>query len=81
MNCAAASDGRGDVLIVGAGPVGMLTANLLGRRGISTLLIDKRDGWSDWSRAMGVMPPALQILSAAGVADEIVASGVSVEEE
>ncbi|MCO4825938.1 MAG: FAD-dependent monooxygenase, partial [Amylibacter sp.] len=34
MNC--------DVCIIGAGPVGMLLGNLLGRRGISVAIIEKQ---------------------------------------
>lgn len=67
-----------DVLIVGAGPVGLLLANLLGRRKVRTLVIDKRGGWPEWSRAIGIMPPSLAILAAAGLDAEWIARGVPV---
>ena len=34
-------DNEADILIVGAGPTGLLAANLLGQAGVSVLLIDK----------------------------------------
>jgi 2-polyprenyl-6-methoxyphenol hydroxylase-like FAD-dependent oxidoreductase len=52
-----------DVIIVGAGPVGLLLANLLGARGIPTDLFDKRAGPLMSSMAIGITPPSLDILS------------------
>jgi 2-polyprenyl-6-methoxyphenol hydroxylase-like FAD-dependent oxidoreductase len=53
-----------DVVIVGAGPVGLLLANLLGARGISTSLFDQRTEPLTSSTAIGITPPSLDILSA-----------------
>lgn len=52
-----------DVVIVGAGPVGLLLANLLGQRGIPTALFDKRTEPLTSSMAIGITPPSLDILS------------------
>ncbi len=52
-----------DVLIVGAGPVGLLLANLLGSRGVSTRIIDRRTEPLSSSMAIGITPPSLDILS------------------
>jgi 2-polyprenyl-6-methoxyphenol hydroxylase-like FAD-dependent oxidoreductase len=56
-----------DVIIVGAGPVGLLLANLLGARGIPTDLFDKRTGPLTSSMAIGITPPSLDILSVLGL--------------
>jgi len=69
-----------DAVIVGAGPVGLLLANLLGAAGVSTALIDKRDELPSQSRAIGVTPPSLRILEQLGLADALVAAGVRVRD-
>lgn len=67
------------VLIVGAGPVGLLLANLLGMQGIECLLIDRERELPDWSRAMAVTPDSLAILKRAGLASPFIEHGVKVE--
>ena len=39
-----------DVVIVGAGPVGLTLANILGLRGITTLVVEERDTLIDYPR-------------------------------
>lgn len=60
-----------DVLIVGAGPVGTLIANLLGTYGISTLIVDRSPQVLDYPRAVGLDDEALRTFQAAGLADEM----------
>lgn len=67
------------VVIVGAGPVGLLLALLLGRQNIPCVLVDKRQAQPDWSRAIGVTPPSLSILKAAGVYSLIREHGIPIE--
>ncbi len=67
-----------DVVIAGAGPVGLLLANLLGRRGISCFLAEKRTAEPDWSRAIGVTPPSLAILKETGLHEQFIEGGVHV---
>ena len=43
-----------DVLIVGAGPTGLMLANQLGRRGIGATIIDRHSGPAQQTRAMAV---------------------------
>ena len=43
-----------DVLIVGAGPTGLMLANQLGRRGVRAMIIDRHSGPAMQSRAMAV---------------------------
>ena len=73
------SDGR-DVVIVGAGPVGLLLANILGAADIRGLLVDRRIGLPSQSRAIGVTPPSLHILEQCGVATALIAAGVRVQD-
>lgn len=58
-----------DVLIVGMGPVGATAANLLGRYGISTLIIDKASELFTAPRAIALDNEALRILQMAGLED------------
>lgn len=68
-----------DVVVVGAGPVGMLTAALLADRGIDVEVIEQRETPSAHSRAIGIHPPAIEALSRAGVAVEAIERGVRIE--
>ena len=62
-----------DVLIVGAGPVGLMLGCELRRRGVSCRVIDKYAEFPRTSRANGLQPRAVEVLDSLGVADEIVA--------
>jgi len=50
------------ILIAGAGPTGLTTGVELVRRGIQVEIIDRRDGGSTLSRAVGINPQSLEIL-------------------
>jgi len=50
-----------DVLVVGAGPTGLMPANQLVRRGIRTLIIDRHAGPARETRALGVQARTLEI--------------------
>jgi 2-polyprenyl-6-methoxyphenol hydroxylase-like FAD-dependent oxidoreductase len=65
------------VLIVGAGPVGLLTAILLARQGIDCLVIERRQPRQDSApKAHVVNPRSLEIFRAAGLdLDEMYAQG------
>jgi 2-polyprenyl-6-methoxyphenol hydroxylase-like FAD-dependent oxidoreductase len=64
-----------DVLVVGAGPTGLMLANQLGRRGIRTLIIDRHRGPAEQTRAMAVHARTLEIFAQLGVADRALALG------
>jgi 2-polyprenyl-6-methoxyphenol hydroxylase-like FAD-dependent oxidoreductase len=57
-----------DVLIVGAGPVGLFLANECARRGLRYRIIEARSGQSVHSKALAVMPRTMEIFDMAGVA-------------
>ena len=64
------------VLVVGAGPTGLLLAAELERRGVPCLLIDALDAPRGWDRATVVHERSLQILEALGIVDGILDVGV-----
>src|SRR5580692_1567522 len=56
-----------DVLIVGAGPVGLFLANECARRGMKRRLIEARSSQSEHSKALAIFPRTLEIFDMAGV--------------
>ena len=62
-----------DVLIVGAGPVGLMLACELRRRDVDCRIIDKYAEFPSTSRANGLQPRAVKVLDTLGVADKIAA--------
>lgn len=67
-----------DVMIVGGGPVGLLLGNMLGRQGLSTLLIEKTPTPPAESMAIGIAPPSLELFHLLGLDDEFVRRGIQV---
>jgi 2-polyprenyl-6-methoxyphenol hydroxylase-like FAD-dependent oxidoreductase len=63
------------VLIVGAGPTGLMLATQLGRRGVRALLIDRNPGPSLQTRALGVQARTLEIYSRLGIAERALELG------
>jgi 2-polyprenyl-6-methoxyphenol hydroxylase-like FAD-dependent oxidoreductase len=57
-----------DVLIVGAGPVGLFLATECARRGLRWRLVEARAGQSEHSKALAIFPRTLEILDMAGLA-------------
>ena len=56
-----------DVLIVGAGPVGLFLANECARRGLRWRLIEAGESQSVYSKALAIFPRTLEIFDMAGV--------------
>lgn len=69
-----------DVVVVGAGPVGLFAALMLAQRGFTVRLLEARTQPSQHSRAIGVHPPALERLAHLGVADAFCQRGIKVKE-
>lgn len=67
-----------DVVIVGAGPVGMLLAGDLARRGLEVEVLERRPTAGHGSRAIGIHAPVLAHLEESGVTDELLATAVRV---
>ncbi|MEJ1086763.1 NAD(P)/FAD-dependent oxidoreductase [Microbacterium sp. Mu-80] len=68
-----------DVIIAGAGPVGMLLGCLLAERGVDVMICERRDGPDERTRAIGVHPPGLAALDAAGVSAQFRGEAVALE--
>ncbi len=64
-----------DVLVVGAGPTGLMLANQLGRRGVRALIIDRHAGPSLQTRALGVQARTLEIYSHLGIVERALELG------
>jgi len=58
-----------DVLIVGAGPVGLLLANECARRGLRYRIVESQQTQSEHSKALAIFPRTLEILDMAGLVD------------
>jgi 2-polyprenyl-6-methoxyphenol hydroxylase-like FAD-dependent oxidoreductase len=69
-----------DVIVVGAGPAGLLLAGDLAQAGVSCAVFERRTGRSGLTRAFTVYARTLEQLDARGTADELVASGTPVAE-
>ncbi|GAA1236057.1 FAD-dependent oxidoreductase [Prauserella halophila] len=65
-----------DVLIVGAGPTGLVTALGLAQRGIRCEIVDADRGIATGSRALGISRRTLQILDTLGVSAACLEKGV-----
>jgi 2-polyprenyl-6-methoxyphenol hydroxylase-like FAD-dependent oxidoreductase len=70
------TDGSAEVLVVGAGPTGLLLAAELARRDVPCMLIDALDAPRGWDRATVVYERSLEIFEALGIADRLIAEGV-----
>lgn len=64
-----------DVLVVGAGPTGLMLANQLARRGVRVEIIDRHSGPAEQTRAMGVQARTLEIYDKLGIAQEAIDRG------
>lgn len=64
------------VLIVGAGPTGLMAANQLLRFGIDFILIDPKSGPTIESRAIAVTARSLEIYQQLGLSETVVANGI-----
>ena len=70
-----------DVLIVGAGPAGMLAAAQLAQfPDINTRIVDRRSGRLEVGQADGIQPRSVETFQAFGFADRIVAEGCLIVE-
>lgn len=56
-----------DVLIVGAGPAGLMAANVMQKRGVDYVCLEKKPGRSVLSKALGIQARSLELFEFLGV--------------
>ena len=69
-----------NVLVVGAGPVGLMMAGQLQKNGVSCRLVEKRMQCSPHSKALSINAASLKILEQVGVVDQFLQAGKQVSD-
>jgi 3-(3-hydroxy-phenyl)propionate hydroxylase len=64
-------DSEVDVVVIGAGPVGLTLANILGLQGVRTVVVEERDTLIDYPRGVGLDDEALRAFQAIGLVERI----------
>jgi 2-polyprenyl-6-methoxyphenol hydroxylase-like FAD-dependent oxidoreductase len=64
-----------DVLVVGAGPVGLTMACELARSGARCRIIDKADAPASTSRALAIFPRTLEMFEMMGMSEQVLKAG------
>jgi 3-(3-hydroxy-phenyl)propionate hydroxylase len=67
----AQADYSADVVVIGAGPVGLAIANYLGQAGVQVLQIEKLDQLIDYPRAIGIDDESLRTVQAIGLVEQV----------
>ncbi|KAI8339566.1 FAD binding domain-containing protein [Chlamydoabsidia padenii] len=68
-----------DVLIVGAGPVGLLSASLLRQAGMTVRILDAEFEPNHWGRGDNMQGRTMELLERAGLEGELMTSGARVD--
>ena len=64
-------DGRVDVAVCGAGPVGLTAAALLARRGLDVAVFEQHESTSDEPKAISIDDEALRVFQQAGIVESV----------
>ncbi len=67
---------RRPILIVGGGPVGIITALALAQRGVPVRLFEAAEAVNEAPRASTLHPATLEMIAAIGLLDDVVAQGL-----
>lgn len=68
-----------DVIVVGAGPVGLWLALELGAQNFAVLLLEKKRAMPGYSMAIGITPPTLELLHRHTLAQAFIKQGVRIQ--
>lgn len=68
--------GAVDVLVVGAGPVGLTAAVELRRRGVSCRIVDRLPARLPYAKAVGIQPRTLELWDRAGIVADVLDAAV-----
>lgn len=60
-----------DVLVIGAGPIGLAAANLLADQGVNVMLVERHASTSDEPRAISVTDETLRVMQQIGILDRL----------
>src|SRR5215471_16088729 len=63
-----------DVLVVGAGPTGLMAGLVLTRRGVPVMVVDQKAGPTRESRALAVKARTMEIYDKLGLAGQVLAA-------
>ncbi|MBJ7340218.1 FAD-dependent monooxygenase [Mycolicibacterium sp.] len=69
-----------DVIVVGAGPTGLMLACELALAGVQCRVLERRDGQSNMTRAFAVHARTLELFDARGLAEDLVPRGVPIQQ-
>jgi 2-polyprenyl-6-methoxyphenol hydroxylase-like FAD-dependent oxidoreductase len=69
-----------DVIVVGAGPTGLMLAGELALAGVRCRVLERRNGQPNITRAFGVHARTLELLDARGLAEDLVPRGVQIRQ-
>src|SRR5262245_20791586 len=64
-----------DVLVVGAGPVGLTMACELARHGVGCRILDKAPSPSSTSKALAIFPRTLEVFQMMGIVEDVLGAG------
>ncbi|KAJ1306382.1 hypothetical protein OPQ81_007387 [Rhizoctonia solani] len=70
-----AVESKVDVLIIGAGPAGLMCAHGLAKAGVDVRIIDKRPSKVAAGQADGIQPRTIEVLQSYGLADRLLKEG------
>lgn len=68
-----------EVLVIGAGPTGLMAGLVLHRRGVESLVIDGKSGPTRESRALVVQARSMEIYDQLGIAEQVLAGANAAE--
>ena len=66
-----------DVLVVGAGPTGLMAGLVLARCGVAAVVVDRKEGTTRESRALAVQARSVEVYDQLGLAGQVLAGGES----
>lgn len=69
-----------DVVVIGAGPVGLFAALRLAQAGVDVVVLERQSGLGQESRASTFHAATLELLDAAGVVDQFMPRGMVIDE-
>jgi len=68
------------IVIIGAGPVGLITALRLSQLGMRSIVIEKNNAIQDELRASTFHPPTIEMLDELGIAKELISIGLKTKQ-